>query len=141
MMMNTLFWNVRSVRSQNSFHRIQMLHRHHNLSIIALMAPFQRTDNIQRYKRRLGMEYANHNCKGKIWVFIYDQFQVEVLSDSEQMLTLSLKFLENNQLFAVSMVYAKCDAEERLNLWNDIYCICNDINNSPWLTGEILMSL
>ncbi|KAG5600400.1 hypothetical protein H5410_031770 [Solanum commersonii] len=107
----------------------------------ALMAPFQRTNNIQRYKRRLGMEYANHNCKGKIWVFIYDQFQVEVLSDSEQMLTLSLKFLENNQLFAVSMVYAKCDAEERLNLWNDIYCICNDINNSPWLTGGILMSL
>jgi len=54
---------------------------------------------------------------------------VEVLSGSEQ--TLSLKFLKNNQLFVVSMGYAKCDADERLNLWNDIYYISNDINNSP----------
>ncbi|KAH0702373.1 uncharacterized protein [Solanum tuberosum] len=82
------------------------------------------------------MEYSNYNCNGKIWVFIQEHIQVEVLADSDQMLTLKLLFLENNQHLIVSIVYAKCEAEERLQLWNDIYCISNVIQNSPWLIGE-----
>ncbi|KAG5620988.1 hypothetical protein H5410_006206 [Solanum commersonii] len=129
-MLKSLFWNVRSVRSQNSFHKIQMLHRHHKFNIIALMEPFQNADNIQRFKRRLGMECSNYNCN-------------EVLVDFDQMLTLKLLFLENNQYLIISIMYAKCDAEARIQLWNDIYCISNDIQNSPWLIGgdfNVIMS-
>jgi len=71
-MMKILFWNVRSVKSQNSLHRIQILHTFHKFSIIAFMEPFQ-TNNIQRFKRRLRMDYANYNCNGKIWVSIKDR--------------------------------------------------------------------
>ncbi|KAG5594870.1 hypothetical protein H5410_036102 [Solanum commersonii] len=99
------------------------------------MEPFQNINNIQRFKRRLGMEYANYNCNGKIWVFIKDHIQVEVLADSDQMLTMRLLFLDINQSLIVSIVYAKCDTGERVQLWNDMYCISNDIHNSPWLIG------
>ena len=61
---------IGSIRSQNSFNRIQMLHRFHKLSIIVLMEPFQNVNNIQRFKRRLGMKHANYNCNGKILAFI-----------------------------------------------------------------------
>lgn len=48
---------------------------------------------------------------------------MEVLADLEQMLSLGLQFLETDQLMMASIVYAKCEAIERLNLWNDIYQI------------------
>jgi len=69
------------------------------------------------------MEYANYNYNGKTWVFIQEHVQVEVLADLEQMLSLGLQFLETDQLMMASIVYAKCEAIERLNLWNDIYQI------------------
>lgn len=91
MNLKALFWNVRSVRTQNSFHRIQMLHR---FFIIALMQPFQRVYQIQRYKRKLGMQYVNYNINGKIWTFIKDQINVTDSSNTEQQLSLYLDFLE-----------------------------------------------
>ncbi|KAG5581019.1 hypothetical protein H5410_051646 [Solanum commersonii] len=60
---------------------------------------------------------------------------VEVLADLEQMLSLRLQFLETDQLMMVSIVYAKCEAIERLNLWNDIYHISSQINDSPLFIG------
>lgn len=90
MSLKALFWNVRSVKTQNSFHRIQMLNRHHQFSIIALMEPFQNVMQIPKYKSRLRMSYANYNQNGKIWVFIQDHIQVDVILDAEQQLTLRL---------------------------------------------------
>lgn len=54
MNLKALFWNVRSVRTENSFHRIQILHKHHNFCIIAFMEPFQGVNQIQKYMRKLG---------------------------------------------------------------------------------------
>lgn len=75
MMIKALFWNVRSIRTQNSFHRIQMLNRHHKFSIIALMETFQNKDQIQRFKRRLGMTYTNYNQNGKFWFLFKNKFK------------------------------------------------------------------
>ncbi|KAH0682719.1 hypothetical protein KY290_021318 [Solanum tuberosum] len=50
------------------FHRVQMLHRHHKFVLIALMEPFQDARNIQKYKRRLAMQYVNYNANGQILV-------------------------------------------------------------------------
>lgn len=55
MIMKALFWNVRSIRTQHSFNRIQMFHKYHKFVIIALMEPFQEARIIHKYKRRLGM--------------------------------------------------------------------------------------
>lgn len=78
-----LFWNIRSVKSQQAFHRVQMLHRQHKFVLIALFEPFQDTWHIQKFKRRLGMQYVNYNTNVLIWVFVNQHIQVGVISDSE----------------------------------------------------------
>ncbi|KAG5595333.1 hypothetical protein H5410_036565 [Solanum commersonii] len=78
---------LQSINTQQAFQRVQILHRHHRLLLIALMEPFQDARHIQRYKRRLGMNYG-------------------IISDLEQKLTLHLT-LENGAQILASHVYAK----------------------------------
>ncbi|KAK4729999.1 hypothetical protein R3W88_022987 [Solanum pinnatisectum] len=42
--------------------------------------------------------------------------------------------LEDRQQLLTTMVYAKCSAEERIELWNDLYYI-NDQYSEPWMVG------
>ncbi|KAK4706480.1 hypothetical protein R3W88_033958 [Solanum pinnatisectum] len=89
------------------------------------MEQFQNSRHIQRYKRRLGMHYVNHNVNGQIWVFVKQHIHVGVIADSEQQLTLQLT-LENGEQFLVSAVYAKCFAIERFSLWDEIFTISQE---------------
>lgn len=84
--------------------------------------------------RKLRMEYANANVNGKIWIFDNNNIQVDVLDDSEQQLTTKLKFMDNNKELVIISVYAKCETTQRIDLWNDIYGICNSMS-LPWLVG------
>lgn len=70
MTFKALVWNIKSVKTKHSFHRVQMLHRHHQFDLVALMEPFQRSIHVQQYKWRLGMAHATFNTDRKIWVFI-----------------------------------------------------------------------
>ncbi|XP_060216615.1 uncharacterized protein LOC132644079 [Lycium barbarum] len=133
-MMKTLFWNIRSVNTQQAFYRVQMLHRHHKFSIIALMEPFQHFRHIQGFRRRLGMRYAHYNCNGKIWFFVYDNVDVEILQDLEQQITIKLLFQDWNKSLMVTMVYAKCDHLERISLWDSLYNLADQME-LPWLVG------
>ncbi|KAG5596276.1 hypothetical protein H5410_037508 [Solanum commersonii] len=81
------------------------------------------------------MKYANYNCNGKIWVFIRDHIEGGGLGWIPDRIDQRLLFTDINQYLIVSIVYAKCDTGERVQLWNDMYCISNDIQNSPWLIG------
>ncbi|XP_059292741.1 uncharacterized protein LOC132046197 [Lycium ferocissimum] len=111
-----------------------MLNRHHKFFLIALMEPFQHIRTINHYRRRLGMCLANANCNGKIWYFVADNIDVEVLMDSPQQITLKLFLQDLNQQLITTLVYAKCSASERLELWEDIYHLSNTLCCS-WLIG------
>ncbi|XP_060202481.1 uncharacterized protein LOC132630915 [Lycium barbarum] len=134
MIVKTLFWNIRSVKSQQAFHRVQMLNKHHKFFLIALMEPFQHQRQIQQYRRKLGMPYANSNCNGKIWFFVQHNVEVEVLLDTEQSITVKLNFQDFNKDMVVTMVYAKCSKVERLQLWDSLYLLTTNMT-SPWLVG------
>ncbi|XP_059289476.1 uncharacterized protein LOC132042996 [Lycium ferocissimum] len=138
-MLKAFIWNIKSVNIQKDFHRVQMLHRHHKFILIALMEPFQDSRHISRYKRRLGMSLANHNCNGKIWCFINEGIDVEVLMDTEQQVTIKLFLQNSGKVLITTLVYAKCDANERLELWDSIYNLSNNMY-FPWL-DSILPSL
>ncbi|XP_049385889.1 uncharacterized protein LOC125850006 [Solanum stenotomum] len=133
MTVKALFWNIRSVNTQNAFHRVQMLNRHHKFDIIALMEPFQDARHIQRYKRRLGMSYVNYNNNGQIWVFVKEHIHVGIISDTEQQLSLQLTLEDGNQVIT-TVVYAKCNANERLRLWDEIYSLSYNFS-LPWIMG------
>lgn len=83
MMIKALIWNIRSVKTQKAFQRVQMLHNYHKFAFVALLEPFQHVRFINRYRRRLKMPKAMHNCNGKIWIFTNHGFDVTVVSDSQ----------------------------------------------------------
>ncbi|XP_060211801.1 uncharacterized protein LOC132639366 [Lycium barbarum] len=98
------------------------------------MEPFQHIRTINHYRRRLGMCLANANRNGKIWYFVADNIDVEVLMDSPQQITLKLFLQDLNQHHINTLVYAKCSASERLELWEGIYNLSNTLSCS-WLIG------
>ncbi|XP_060182462.1 uncharacterized protein LOC132612146 [Lycium barbarum] len=63
---------------------------------------------------RLGIQVAGFNCNGKILFFIKDGIEVEVLMNSDQQVTLKLNFLDSGRVLITTLVYAKCDAVDRL---------------------------
>lgn len=134
MMKKALIWNIRSVRTQQAFHRLQMLHKHHQFSIIGLMETFQNAREIQTYKRRLNMNQAGANINGKIWFFVKEDVQVKILQDAEQQITLKLMFLEDSISIITTLVYAKCDKNVIIQLWDHIYQLANNMT-IPWLVG------
>ncbi|KAH0743234.1 hypothetical protein KY290_031227 [Solanum tuberosum] len=54
----------------------------------------ERTKHIKKYKRRLGMHMAGANINGKIWYFVAQGVDVEVIEDKSQQITLNLKIQE-----------------------------------------------
>ncbi|XP_060182761.1 uncharacterized protein LOC132612660 [Lycium barbarum] len=88
----------------------------------------------QGFRRRLGMRYAHYNCNGKIWFFVNDNVDVEILQDLEQQITIKLLFQDWNKSLMVTMVYAKCDHLERISLWDSLYSLADQME-LPWLVG------
>ncbi|XP_060211890.1 uncharacterized protein LOC132639465 [Lycium barbarum] len=80
------------------------------------------------------MTYAHYNCNGKIWFFVNDNVDVEILQDLEQQITIKLFFQEWNKSLMVTMVYAKCDHLERISLWDSLYSLADQME-LPWLVG------
>lgn len=111
-----------------------MLHKHRKFSLIALIEPFQESRYIQRYKRRLGMQSATYNHSREIWVFTSEGFSVELLLDTTQQISMKLGLNNNDLVFVATIVYAKCNALERLDLWEDIYRLANNMHLF-WLVG------
>lgn len=61
-----LFWNIRSVNTQNTFGRLFDMNKIYHYSFIALMELFQASKEIEQYKNRIGFDHALANCSEKI---------------------------------------------------------------------------
>lgn len=107
-MIKALIWNIRSVRTQKAFQRVQMLHKYNTFDFIALLEPFQHVSSINRYKMRLRMSGAYHNCNGKIWLFTNHGLEVSVLSNSDQQITILMQDRAKGSRFHATIVYTKC---------------------------------
>ncbi|OIT29625.1 hypothetical protein A4A49_57336, partial [Nicotiana attenuata] len=84
MMIKTLIWNIRSVRTQQAYQRMINMHKEYGFFIFSLMEPFQKDGHIQRYRIRLGMDAAYSNINGKIWLLFDSVMDWELLIDTEQ---------------------------------------------------------
>lgn len=77
MMMKAFIWNIRLVKTQQAFHRLQILHRHHISTLIALMDPFQEWSKLVA----IAMEKNDS---------VEENVEVEVVMDTKQQITLNL---------------------------------------------------
>ncbi|XP_060182996.1 uncharacterized protein LOC132612944 [Lycium barbarum] len=120
MMNKLLLWNIRSVNTQQSFERLTNLNRRNRYSIIGLMEPFEDAEQVEIFRRKLGMETTFVNISGKIWLFLSEDVQGSVEIDNEQLITLKLFHQILNCNIVLTVVYASCDVGERRMLWDSI---------------------
>lgn len=74
------------------------------------------------------------NVSNKIWAFIDKVFEVTIMYNMVQQLTLRLFHTESHVELVLTLVYAKCDAIERIELWDSLYAMARDMD-IPWLIG------
>ncbi|XP_009757806.1 uncharacterized protein [Nicotiana sylvestris] len=96
------------------------------------MEPKQQSRKLERYRSRLGLAQVFVNISNKIWAFIDDDFEVMVLFDMQQQLTLRLTDTNTQQEFILTLVYAKCDHIKRIKLWDTLYALASDMT-TPWI--------
>ncbi|XP_075076678.1 uncharacterized protein LOC142163304 [Nicotiana tabacum] len=109
--MNALIWNIRSVNTQQAFERLTKMHRKNHYEFVGLMEPKQQA---KKWKDEV--------------------FEVTVMYNMVQQLTLRLVHTESHVEFVLTLIYAKCDAIERIELWDSLYEMARDMN-APWLVG------
>uniref|UniRef100_A0A0V0I5C8 Putative ovule protein n=1 Tax=Solanum chacoense TaxID=4108 RepID=A0A0V0I5C8_SOLCH len=80
------------------------------------------------------MPLATSNCNGKIWYFTNHDFTTTVIKDTEQQLTLQLHHQSYIHSLFVTLVYAKCNADQRQMLWEDLFQLATGMT-SPWVVG------
>ncbi|KAK4708984.1 hypothetical protein R3W88_029909 [Solanum pinnatisectum] len=113
-----IFWNIRFVKYQKAFERLWDLNKRHKYNFIALMEPFQGPQELEQYKRKLGMDNAYCNSSYKIWLFWVDDWKGQVVRDNGQYLT--VKFSRNSFEVLITTIYARCAAIKRLELWEEL---------------------
>ncbi|XP_060183197.1 uncharacterized protein LOC132613164 [Lycium barbarum] len=90
---------------------------------------------MESYIRRLGLETVIANVSGKIWAFVDEEYETTILIiDNVQQLTLKLFNWDLDIELVVTLVYAKCDRTERIELWDSLSYLASDIT-TPWLFG------
>lgn len=127
-MMNALIWNIRSVNTMQAFERVTTMDRQYHFHFIALMEPMQEARKVDQYRRRLGFEQDVVNVSDKIWAFIDEKYEFDILFNMEQKLTLKLIDTKDHKEFIIIMVYATCDAIERIELWDTLYTLAIDMS-------------
>jgi len=132
--MNALIWNIRSVNTQQAFERLTKMHRQNHYEFVGLMEPKQQAKKLERYRNKIGLAQAISNVSNKIWAFIDEVFEVTVMYNMVQQLTLRLFHTESHVEFVLTLIYAKCDAIERIELWDSLYAMARDMD-APWLVG------
>ncbi|KAH0656867.1 hypothetical protein KY290_032529 [Solanum tuberosum] len=96
------------------------------------MEPFQNPSELDDYKRKLGFEHAGVNSSGKIWFFWRTIWEGNILLDTVQQITIKFK-IENN-FFIITVVYARCNALDRLELWEELEELARS-QQCPWVVG------
>ncbi|XP_059310080.1 uncharacterized protein LOC132061248 [Lycium ferocissimum] len=80
------------------------------------------------------METAAYNINGKIWIFVEAGLQMEVLKETDQMLSFKLSSLDGAQDVIMTVTYASTDRGTRIALWEDL-CDISTHMHLPWLVG------
>lgn len=137
-MMKALIWNIRSVKSQKSFQRVQMLHNFYTFGFLALLEPFLHVRTINRYRRRLKMPFVTHNSNRKVQVFTNHVFDTTIVSNTDQQLIVKMVNQSSAYTFFVTMVYASCDNNMRMDLWEEFFSLSNEMHD-PQLQEQISM--
>ncbi|XP_019234735.1 PREDICTED: uncharacterized protein LOC109215174 [Nicotiana attenuata] len=132
--MNALIWNIRSVKKKQAFERLINMNKQHHFQFIGIVEPKQKPRKLEWYRRKKGMLQACGNVSNKIWVFVDEDHDVDILINMEQQMTMRITNMDTQVSITVTFVYAKCDPTDRIELWDNMYYLARDMS-LPWLVG------
>lgn len=131
--MNILIWNIRGMRT--SLPRLQQLIREHRLNLVALIEPKHTPSQVHRFDLRLGFSHCYASQSEHIWFFWRDdEFCLLATQDQDQVIHLTLSSVSLQQIFVLSLVYAKHTASQRQHLWRSICDFATGLQ-LPWMIG------
>lgn len=133
-MISAIFWNIRGLRSKQSNLRLKKLININRVAYVAIYEPFIDLRKINGYKRYFGFQHCMNNNNGQTWWFWNNGDHTQVISNTDQQLTLNLKDSPSDRGIFVTAVYANCTAVEREELWESIVSM-NNIINGAWCMG------
>lgn len=134
LMISTIFWNIRGVRSNKGIHRLKQLIDINCILFVAIMEPMVSKERIEGYRKFLGFKECVSNDNGKIWCFWKNVNQATVIANEEQQISIKMDDGRTNPSVFITAVYAKCTSRERKDLW----CNLEDISlaiDGPWCIG------
>ncbi|KAG5592288.1 hypothetical protein H5410_042802 [Solanum commersonii] len=80
--------------------------------------PLQDPSELEQFRIKLGFDKALANVYGKVWIFWKNNWEGVMVLDTLQQLT--MKFASNNDIFLISLVYARCSEVDKLELWDEL---------------------
>ncbi|XP_041999996.1 uncharacterized protein LOC121749495 [Salvia splendens] len=91
--------------------------------------------NPVKFSKALGMNFKAANSNGKIWFFVEEGADFEVVDDSDQIIHGKYLCPWLPCSIMVSAVYAKCTRGERVALWDKMREISVNTEGMPWVIG------
>lgn len=133
-MINTISWNIISVRTLSAFQRLKILKDQHKF--ISVQEPFIQADQIGFYMEHLDTQGSYANINNKIWLLWINDFNVNIIKDSEQHITCHINHVSTGIIYHASFVYAKCRTVLRKLLWEELGFLSSSIQG-PWsISGD-----
>lgn len=133
-MINTIFWNIRGVRTKKAIHKLKYLINNNKIVFVAIMEHFASENNIEGYRKFLKFQHRAANLNGQILYFWNSQCDPIIVANDEQQITLHIKESMHDKGFYVTAVYAKCTTVDKKDLWSSIDNI-NMIIDGSWCVG------
>ncbi|XP_060185367.1 uncharacterized protein LOC132614835 [Lycium barbarum] len=135
-MINTIFWNIRGVRTKKANHRLKNLIKIHKVDFVAILEPFLNMNKIEKYMKYFGFQHNLSNLNGQIWLFWAGNYNTSVIDNTDQQITIKMHSSNTGKDIFFTAVYAKCTALERKDLWEDLERV-HHLIQGPWcISGD-----
>ncbi|KAI3473655.1 hypothetical protein Pfo_031429 [Paulownia fortunei] len=132
--MNCLIWNIRGVGNEGSHKHLHSIYQLNRIKLLVLLEPMVQLDG-NFFCRRFGFSKSFANTSNKIWFFVDNDFEFQILRDHEQLLHIEISSKLIASPILVTSVYAKCSTSDRKELWDELRKIADELDSKPWLVG------
>lgn len=132
--MSVLIWNIRGIGTESSVLYLKDIIRVHSPSVIGLLEPKHNSRGIGDFARKIGFEgyYHGEPINNHIWIFWRNPVQLREFTITYQCNSFYINWTGEGDV-KMSMVYARCNRAERLDLWETLRQTSH--TNDPWIVG------
>ncbi|XP_070050929.1 uncharacterized protein [Nicotiana tomentosiformis] len=93
-------------------------------------------NKIDMYMPFLGFQHCVPNTNGQIWFLWSGNYQIGVIDNNVQQLTIKIHYNHANYDIYLTVFYAKCTATERRDLWSNLENIHTQIKGPWYIRGD-----